>query len=59
MGARPEKSWRRVAWSMGAGAFYDLCFALAILFFSAQAAPLMGLELPPEMTYFRLNGILY
>ncbi len=49
--------WRAVAWSMGAGAAYDLLFALAILFFTRPAAALLGLDLPDDPVYLRLNGI--
>jgi hypothetical protein len=42
---------------MAAGAAYDLAFAVAILFFADPAGRLMGLELPPDRVYLRLNGI--
>ena len=43
---------------MGAGALYDLVFAVAILFFSGSAAVVMGLEPPTELIFFRFIGIL-
>ena len=42
---------------MGAGALYDLAFAAAILFFPVPAARLLGLALPADPVYLRLNGV--
>ncbi len=42
---------------MACGAAYDLCFAVAILWFTAPAAALLGLALPADPVYLRLNGI--
>ena len=42
---------------MACGAAYDLIFAVAILFFTAPAAAVLGLELPADPIYLRLNGI--
>ena len=54
----PDARWRRVAYSMGAGALYDLAFAAAILFFPGPAAALLGLSLPADPVYLQLNGVL-
>ena len=42
---------------MACGAVYDLCFAAAILLFTAPAAGLLGLAVPADPVYLRLNGI--
>ena len=42
---------------MACGAAYDLAFAVAILAFPAPAAALLGLELPADPVYLRLNGV--
>lgn len=50
-------AWRRLGLSMALGAFYDLAFGVAILFFAAPAARLLGLALPGDPVYLRLNGV--
>ena len=52
-----QGSWKAVGLSMACGAAYDLCFAVAILFFAAPAAALLGLAVPADPLYLRLNGI--
>lgn len=52
-----QGSWKAVSISMACGAAYDLVFAVAILFFTAPAAALLGLEVPQDPVYLRLNGI--
>lgn len=42
---------------MAAGAVYDLVFAGAILFATAPAAAILGLEVPEDPVYLRLNGV--
>jgi hypothetical protein len=42
---------------MACGAAYDLCFATAILFFTAPAAAILGLAVPADPVYLRLNGV--
>jgi hypothetical protein len=42
---------------MACGAAYDLCFAVAILFFTAPSAAILGLTVPADPVYLRLNGI--
>ncbi|MBD3866906.1 MAG: hypothetical protein IFK94_02185 [Acidobacteria bacterium] len=49
--------WKAVGSSMACGAAYDLFFAVAILFFTAPAAALLGLAVPEDPVYLRLNGI--
>jgi hypothetical protein len=39
------------------GAVYDLAFGIVILFFPASGADWLGLELPADPVYLRLNGI--
>jgi hypothetical protein len=56
---RPSsKRWRWVAWSMAAGALYDLGFSAAILLFREPAADLLGLPLPRDPVYLGLVGVL-
>lgn len=50
-------AWRAVAVSMAAGAVYDLAFAGAILFATEPAAAILGLEVPEDPVYLRLNGV--
>lgn len=57
MGERAAGRWRAVALSMAAGAIYDLGFAVAILALTRPAAALLGLEVPDDAVYLRLNGI--
>lgn len=52
-----SRAWRAVAVSMAAGAVYDLVFAGAILFATAPAAAILGLEVPADPVYLRLNGV--
>ncbi len=52
-----SRAWRAVAVSMAAGAAYDLVFAGAILFATAPAAAILGLEVPEDPVYLRLNGV--
>ena len=42
---------------MRAGAAYDLLFGVAILFASGPAAEVLGLGLPADPVYLRLNGV--
>jgi len=49
--------WRRVAASMALGAVYDLAFGVVILFFPARGADWLGLQLPPDLVFLRLNGV--
>ena len=42
---------------MACGAGYDLCFAVAILLFTDPAAALMGLVVPLDPIYLKLNGL--
>jgi hypothetical protein len=42
---------------MALGAAYDAAFAAAILVFTRPAAALMGLTVPADPVYLRLNGI--
>jgi hypothetical protein len=58
MGVTAERRWTWVARSMALGAAYDALFAAAILVFTRPAAALLGLEVPPDPVYLRLNGIL-
>ena len=57
MDERATGRWRAVAASMALGAAYDLAFAVAILAFTRPAAALLGLEVPGDPVYLRLNGI--
>ena len=57
MGADRTGPWRRLAQSMALGAAYDLVFGMLILFFPARGADWLGLELPADLVYLRLNGI--
>lgn len=52
------RRWAQVAWSMWAGAAYDLLFAAAILLCDRRAAGWLGIDLPADPTYLHLNGIL-
>lgn len=49
--------WRAVGISMVAGAAYDWAFALGILAFPAVSAAALGLTLPPDPVYLRLNAV--
>jgi len=49
--------WRWVARSMLLAAVYDFVFAIAILFFTAPAARVLGLSLPDDLVYLRFNGV--
>ena len=49
--------WRAVGISMVAGAAYDWAFALGILAFPGFSAAAMGLTLPPDPVYLRLNAV--
>lgn len=51
------EAWKWVARSMGLAAAYDAAFAVAILVFSGPASALMGLAVPADPIYFRMNGI--
>ena len=42
---------------MALGAAYDAAFAAGILVFTRSAAALLGLTVPPDPVYLRLNGI--
>jgi hypothetical protein len=42
---------------MGAGAVYDLGFAVAILAFTRPAAAMLGLTVPEDAVYLYLNGV--
>jgi len=42
---------------MACGAAYDLCFAVAILLFTVPAAAVLGLAVPQDPVYLKLNGI--
>ncbi len=42
---------------MACGAVYDLGFAVAILIFTAPAAGFIGLAVPADAVYLKLNGI--
>lgn len=52
-----EPRWRPVALSMALGGLYDLAFAVVILGFPARGAALLGLILPEDPVYLRLNGV--
>jgi hypothetical protein len=49
---------RWVARSMAAGAAWDALFGIAILFFDAATARLLGLALPEDPVYLHLVGVL-
>jgi hypothetical protein len=49
--------FRALGISMMAGAAYDWAFALGILAFPAFSASTLGLALPPDPVYLRLNAI--
>ena len=51
------RAWRAVGISMAAGATYDWAFALGILAFPDLSAATLGLALPPDPVYVRLNAI--
>lgn len=53
-----SRAWRAVGISMAAGAAYDWAFALGILAFPGLSASALGLTLPPDPVYLRLNAIL-
>jgi hypothetical protein len=42
---------------MALGAAYDLVFGVMILLLPGQGAELLGLELPADAVYLRLNGV--
>lgn len=52
-----KRAWGWLGLSMALGAAYDLAFGVAILFFPAPAAGLLGLALPGDPVYLRLNGV--
>ena len=51
------RAWRRLGVSFAVGALWDAAWGLAILLAARPAAEVMGLALPPDPTYLRLNGI--
>ncbi len=52
------RRWSWVAWSMAAGATYDLTFAVAMLAFHERAARILGLAPPGDPLYLRFSGLL-
>jgi hypothetical protein len=58
MGDAEERRLRWIAWSMRAGALFDLFFAVAILGFTARAARTLGLVVPADPVYLKLSGVL-
>jgi hypothetical protein len=57
MASGKEGAWHALALSLALGAAYDLAFAVVILFFPSQGATWLGLPLPHDLVYLRLNGI--
>jgi len=50
-------AFRPLGISMALGAVYDAAFGVAILAFLAPSAALLGLEVPADPLYLRLDGI--
>ena len=50
--------WRTLSLVLAAGALFDAAFGAAILLAPAPAAALLRIELPADLVYFRLNGVL-
>lgn len=57
MSETTDPRWTWVARSMLLAAAYDFAFAVAILFATAPAARLLGLDLPDDPVYLRFNGV--
>jgi len=57
MEEKNDPRWSRLGQSMWLAAFYDVAFAVAILFFTAPAARLLNLALPEDLVYLRFNGV--
>jgi len=49
--------WRPLGVSLALGAAYDAAFGVAILIALRPAAALLGLDVPADPTYLRLNGV--
>lgn len=49
--------WRALSGLMAFGAAYDLVFGISIVLIPSVAARLLGIEIPADPFYLRLNGV--